>query len=186
MIEMRKLQKLGKVELLELVQELTEELDMLQTKQQEAPAQAQPAQETPAAAPVMQEAAPPAIEPAKPQIQVAENASYFTQSVQEIYDIAQRAQQEMDAYMARVRRSAKKREEEAQRMADTALQRSDEILRAMQAYQVVTEETLRKISEAVEALRTEMSEEIQTARTEYSQICDLIDQSGFAQGGRRG
>lgn len=179
MIEMRKLQKLGKVELLELVQELTEELDTMQARQ-ESYQQQQPV--PPQAPPVVEEAPPVAPQPARPVYKQAmtEGTSYFAQSVQEIYDIAQRTQQEMDSYMARVRRSAKKREEEAQRMADTALQRSDEILQAMQAYQAATEETLRKITQAVEGLRQEMTEEIQTARTEYGQICNLIDQSGFS------
>lgn len=180
MIEMRKLQKLGKVELLELVQELTEELDTMQARQESYQQQPVP----PQVPPVAEEAPPPvAPQPVRPPVYkqaATEGTSYFAQSVQEIYDIAQRTQHEMDSYMARVRRSAKKREEEAQRMADTALQRSDEILQAMQAYQAATEETLRKITQAVEGLRQEMTEEIQTARTEYGQICNLIDQSGFS------
>lgn len=192
MIEMRKLQKLGKVELLELVQELTMELDELQARLDQQPAassapvnsQPQPSfTQEPEAVPVQQPQVQAQAAPQRPQPTATPSQQgqpgYFARSAQEIFNIAQRTQQEMDAYMNRMRASAKQREEEAQEIAATALGKANEIMQSLQAYQKESEDTIGKMMQSVTALQDAMNEQIAIAHSEYGQICHLIEQTSF-------
>lgn len=126
----QKLRKLGKIELLELVQELMEELDSLRLQQDMHSLRdmVEAKEPQPQAPPV---ATPPAYEDADPTVEQMER---FSRAIREVCDDALRLQTELEGAIGRLRQEGRQREEEAEQMLEVAVGKTQEVLSTLQGY----------------------------------------------------
>ena len=127
----QKLRKLGKIELLELVQELMEELDTLRLQQDMHSLRDM----VEAKVPQQQGSAPPtppsAYEDADPTVEQMER---FSRSIREVCDDALRIQQELEGAIGRLRQEGRQREEETEQMLQAAVGKTQDVLNTLLGY----------------------------------------------------
>lgn len=81
---------------------------------------------------------------------------HFTQSIQEICEIALRTRRDMETCMASVQQSIKQRDEEVRQMAEmvqTAMGKSETAMKSLLDYKATTEGTLERLMESVTNLQ---------------------------------